>query len=222
MKTKMLAIIALLIFGSFLACAAQKRSVGGFVSCEVSIFYPDGAPASCALVRFASSAAAADITYQVGSTGKAVVSGLRPNCEYLVSVSSFAAAAVPAQHISIPSGTVGVLHFQVGFPGAAALSSAANDPLHGAIIGVVRTKDCEPISGITVALSGSALHTGQTAVSDGSGIVAFVGLAPGQYYELYAMAAAGETEYLPMRRKGISVQATRPRVVPLVLSKERE
>jgi hypothetical protein len=221
MKTIMRTIITLLIFGSFLGCAAQKRSVGGFVSCEVSVSYPDGTPVSCALVRFASSAAAADITYQVGSTGKGGVSGLRPGFEYVVNVSS-SAAAVPAQHISIPSGTVGVLHFQVGFPGAAALSSAANDPAHGAIIGVVRTKDCEPISGITVALSGPALHTGQTAVSDGSGIVAFVGLAPGQYYELYAMAAAGETGYLPMRRKGISVEATRPRVVPLVLSKERK
>ena len=219
MKTKMRAIITLLIFGSFLACAVQKRSVGGFVSCEVSISYPDGAPVACGLVTFASSAASASLTYRLGSSGQGVVSGLRPNRDYVASVSSSAAAAVPAQHVSIPSGTVGALHFQVGFPGAAALSSAANDPEHGAIIGVVRTNNCEPISGITVQLSGPPLHTGQTAVSDGSGIVAFAGLAPGQYYELYAMSDRGETGYLPMRRKGISVQSAQTRVVPLLLSK---
>jgi hypothetical protein len=222
MKTIMRAIVTLLILSSFLGCAVQKRSVSGAVSCEVFVSYPDGAPVSCALVRFSSSAAAADLTYQVGSTGKGVVSGLRPNYDYVATVSSNATAAPPAQHISISAGTLGALHFQVGFPGAVAPSLGVDDPQHGAIIGVVRTNDCEPISGITVQLFGPPLHTGRTAVSDSSGIVTFARLAPGQYYELYAMADASETGYLPMRRKGISVQAAKTQVVPLLLSKARK
>jgi hypothetical protein len=215
-------IIALLILESCVGCAVQQRSVGGFASCEVSITYPDGAPVSCALVRFSSSAAAANLTSQLGSSGRGVVSGLRPNLDYVASVSSNAAAVVPAQHISIPSGTVGALNFQAGFPAAAADLSGVNDAGHGTIIGVVRLNDCEPLPGITIQLTGPPLQTNETAVSDASGIVVFAGLAPGQYYELYAMANADETGYLPMRRKGLSVQAAQTRVVALVLSKVKK